>query len=93
MNQLAFIFDMDGVIVDSEPVYRSRNKDIFKSWRREVDEDTQLNFIGGTAKRKWTILTRAIFTVPYPIWRIQTLWSINFYCSNNLMKNEPFHIK
>ncbi|GAB1796534.1 HAD family phosphatase [Priestia megaterium] len=56
MNQLAFIFDMDGVIVDSEPVYRIRNKDTFKKLGIEVDEDTQLNFIGGTAKRKRTIL-------------------------------------
>ena len=56
MNQLAFIFDMDGGIVDREPVYRIRKKDIFKKLGIEVDEDTRLNFIGGTAKRKWTIL-------------------------------------
>ncbi|WP_226897672.1 HAD family hydrolase [Priestia megaterium] len=64
MNQLAFIFDMDSLIVDSEPVYHSRNKDIFKKLEREVDKDTQLSFIRGTAKRKWTILTREFLLIP-----------------------------
>lgn len=55
---------MDSLIVDSEPVYRSRNKDIFKKLEREVDKDTQLSFIRGTAKRKWTILTREFLLPP-----------------------------
>ena len=56
MEDLAVIFDMDGVIVDSEPVYRRLNKSIFKELDIKVDEDTQLSFIGGTTRRKWTIL-------------------------------------
>lgn len=56
MNQLAFSFDTDAVIVHSVPVYLICNKDIFKELAIEVDEDIQLNFIGVTAKRKWTIL-------------------------------------
>lgn len=55
---------MDSLIVDSEPVYRSRNKDIFKKLGREVDKDTQLSFIRGTAKRKWTILTGGFLLTP-----------------------------
>jgi beta-phosphoglucomutase-like phosphatase (HAD superfamily) len=56
LGDLAVIFDMDGVIVDSEPVYRRLNKSIFKELDIKVDEDTQLSFIGGTTRRKWTIL-------------------------------------
>lgn len=56
MKNLAVIFDMDGVIVDSEPIYRSLNEDIFKILKIQVDETTKLSFMGGTTKRKWTIL-------------------------------------
>ncbi|MFP3126431.1 HAD family phosphatase [Ectobacillus funiculus] len=56
MKELAVIFDMDGVIVDSEPIYRRLNEDIFKILKVQVDENTKLSFMGGTTKRKWTIL-------------------------------------
>ncbi|WP_078409874.1 HAD family hydrolase [Priestia abyssalis] len=56
MKKLAVIFDMDGVIVDSEPIYRSLNEEIFKELKIQVDETTKLSFMGGTTKRKWTIL-------------------------------------
>lgn len=56
MKNLAVIFDMDGVIVDSEPIYRRLNEDIFKVLKIQADENTKLSFMGGTTKRKWTIL-------------------------------------
>jgi HAD superfamily hydrolase (TIGR01509 family) len=56
MKKLAVIFDMDGVVVDSEPIYRSMNRDIFKELRIIVDDKTKLSIMGGTTKRKWTIL-------------------------------------
>lgn len=56
MEIQAFIFDMDGVIVDSEPVYREFNWELFKELNIEVDEKTRQRFIGGSSKRKWQYL-------------------------------------
>jgi len=56
VSNLAVIFDMDGVIVDTEPVYRRYNQEIFKKLDIQVDEITQRSYMGGTAKRKWSIL-------------------------------------
>lgn len=66
VKKIAVIFDMDGVIIDSEPVYRMWNKDLFKELQIEVDEETQLSIIGGTAKRKWNIL-KDKFLLPHSI--------------------------
>ncbi|MCM3569867.1 HAD family phosphatase [Neobacillus mesonae] len=56
MSNLAVIFDMDGVIVDTEPIYRRYNQEIFKKLDIQVDEITQRSYMGGTAKRKWSII-------------------------------------
>jgi beta-phosphoglucomutase len=56
MKQMAVIFDMDGVIIDSEPLYLTLNKELFKTLQIQVDEDMLHSFIGGAAKRKWGIL-------------------------------------
>lgn len=56
VNKIGFIFDMDGVIVDSEPVYDSWNEELFKELGLEVDAQTRKSFIGVSAKRKWEIL-------------------------------------
>jgi beta-phosphoglucomutase len=66
MKKMAVIFDMDGVIVDSEPFYMIWNKDLFKKLQIQVDDDTLHGFIGGTAKRKWEIL-KARFSLPHHI--------------------------
>jgi beta-phosphoglucomutase len=56
VSNLAVIFDMDGVIVDTEPFYRRYNQEIFKKLDIHVDEITQRSYMGGTAKRKWSLL-------------------------------------
>lgn len=58
MNKKGFIFDMDGVIVDSEPVYDQWNEDLFKQLKIAVDEETRKSFIGVSARRKWEILKK-----------------------------------
>ncbi|MDP4084819.1 MAG: HAD family phosphatase [Bacillota bacterium] len=52
----AFIFDMDGVIVDSEPRYRDLNRELFKELNVDVDEETRKSFIGGSSTRKWKFM-------------------------------------
>lgn len=56
MINIGFIFDMDGVIVDSEPVYDRWNEELFKQLGLEVNPQTRKSFIGVSAKRKWEIL-------------------------------------
>ncbi|MFP7223930.1 HAD family phosphatase [Priestia filamentosa] len=77
MKQIAVIFDMDGVIVDSEPVYRRLNEKIFKKLNIKVDEETKLSFIGGTTERKWTILKNK-YLLSQSVEELMTLQNIVF---------------
>lgn len=56
MENLGVIFDMDGVIIDSEPVYQALNRKIFKQLGIEVDKQFQLEYVGVTKWRKWQLL-------------------------------------
>ncbi len=56
MGTYAVIFDMDGVIVDSEPVYRKWNQELFQHLNITVPEEIRAQLIGGSAKRKWTLI-------------------------------------
>lgn len=52
----AVIFDMDGVIVDSEPVYRLWNQELYQQLKIFVPEEIRLQLIGGSTKRKWQLI-------------------------------------
>ncbi|WP_137744108.1 HAD family hydrolase [Robertmurraya siralis] len=52
----AVIFDMDGVIVDSEPVYRIWNRELFQRLNITVPEEIRAQLIGGSTKRKWQLI-------------------------------------
>lgn len=56
MEKLGVIFDMDGIIIDSEPVYQSLNEKIFKRLGIEVEDHFKLTYIGVTKWRKWQLL-------------------------------------
>lgn len=56
MSSYAVIFDMDGVIVDSEPVFKALNKELFQTLNITVPEDIQSLFVGGSAYRKWRLI-------------------------------------
>lgn len=56
MKGRGVIFDMDGVIINSEPVYRDMNIEIFKHLGIEVEEKHQLEYIGVTKWKKWELL-------------------------------------
>lgn len=50
----AFVFDMDGVLVDSEPLHmRSANR-LLERFDREIDEPTYRSFIGSGEVATWT---------------------------------------
>ncbi|GLB60149.1 HAD family hydrolase [Cytobacillus sp. NCCP-133] len=56
MDSYAIIFDMDGVIVDSEPVFKNLNEELFKELNISVPDEIRLQFIGGSANRKWRMI-------------------------------------
>ncbi|OGS33892.1 MAG: phosphatase [Elusimicrobia bacterium RIFOXYC2_FULL_34_12] len=50
----AVIFDMDGVIIDSEPMHLRVNKKIFKRLGLKISLKEYRNFIGSTNTEMWT---------------------------------------
>nr|WP_263324313.1 HAD family phosphatase [Neobacillus sp. Marseille-Q6967] len=56
MDTFAVIFDMDGVIVDSEPIFKKMNEELFQKLNIRVSEEIRSQFIGGSAHRKWRLI-------------------------------------
>jgi beta-phosphoglucomutase family hydrolase len=52
----SMIFDMDGVIIDSEPIHYEINKVIFKDLQITLDDEEYRKFIGVTNTYMWTYL-------------------------------------
>jgi len=52
----AVIFDMDGVLIDSEPFHLMVNKRIFEKLGINVSEEEYQNFIGTTHEYMWSTL-------------------------------------
>lgn len=55
-NLKAAIFDMDGVIIDSEPIHYQVNQEIYKELGIEIDDQEYNTFIGLSNTDNWTIL-------------------------------------
>jgi HAD superfamily hydrolase (TIGR01509 family) len=52
------IFDMDGVLVDSEPLYKKVNRDMFEKIGFSVTEEEYSGFVGTTDVEMWTKLKK-----------------------------------
>jgi beta-phosphoglucomutase family hydrolase len=52
----AVIFDMDGVIIDSEPLHFSVDQDIMKSYGISIEREDLEPFVGTTNPEMWTKL-------------------------------------
>ena len=50
----AFIFDMDGVIVDSEPLHFELNRRILRDFGLEIPDEVFHNYVGITNEEMWT---------------------------------------
>src|SRR5215203_5271472 len=47
------IFDMDGVIIDSEPIHMEIEQEIFNSMGIRVPREKHLTFVGTSTKNMW----------------------------------------
>lgn len=52
----AVIFDMDGVLIDSEPIHNQINDIVFRELELEITETEYESFVGTSNKDMWTIL-------------------------------------
>lgn len=51
----AVIFDMDGVLIDSEPLHFSAIKTVLNEYGINVGDEYLSNFVGDTNERLWTV--------------------------------------
>lgn len=56
MNGKVIIFDMDGVIIDSEPAYLEMNLKMFSEMGIEMDDDDYKALVGMPSLPMWTML-------------------------------------
>ena len=52
----AIIFDMDGVLIDSEPIHAVVVERIFEAYGIEISREEHQAFIGGTSRAMWAAL-------------------------------------
>jgi beta-phosphoglucomutase family hydrolase len=80
----AVIFDLDGVIIDSEPFHLVVNEKIFANLGIALSENDYQSFIGTTHKDMWTTIKRK-FNLPQPVPEL-----VNMQVSGNInyIKNE-----
>jgi HAD superfamily hydrolase (TIGR01509 family) len=58
MNFSAVIFDMDGVLVDTEPYYFKSNRALFAELGFTVPKEEYVHFVGSSAQLMWSTLKR-----------------------------------
>lgn len=58
MEIKAVIFDMDGVIIDSEPFHYKVNREIFKELNIQISDEEYSKFIGVSNKDMWSFLRK-----------------------------------
>ncbi|MDO7897969.1 HAD family hydrolase [Pseudomonas citrulli] len=51
-----FIFDMDGVLVDSEPLYMEQERDSYARHGVVLDEMSLSRFVGTTQRHMWSVI-------------------------------------
>ncbi len=58
MSEKAVIFDMDGVLIDSEPAYLEMNKKLFSEFGIEMDDENYKALVGLPSLPMWKMLKK-----------------------------------
>jgi HAD superfamily hydrolase (TIGR01509 family) len=58
MRRSAVIFDMDGVLVDTEPIYIDIGRHLFRKLGIEVSQERIMSYVGVAAERMWAEIRR-----------------------------------
>ncbi|MBA5850414.1 HAD family phosphatase [Clostridium sp. cel8] len=66
MSIRAAIFDMDGVIIDSEPDHLEINKRMFKELNINISDEEMRNFVGATTMSLWNKILNK-YNLPYSL--------------------------
>ncbi|KHD34844.1 beta-phosphoglucomutase [Clostridium acetobutylicum] len=66
MSDKIVIFDMDGVIVDTEPIYRKLSDRLYESLGINLTKEDQYALAGSVSQDKWTLLKKQ-FNLKHPI--------------------------
>jgi HAD superfamily hydrolase (TIGR01549 family) len=84
----AVIFDMDGVLIDSEPFHLVVNEKIFANLGINLSEDEYHGFIGTTHKDMWTTIKNR-YNLPQEVSEL-----VNMQVSGNIdyIKNEEIEL-
>lgn len=82
----AVIFDMDGVLIDSEPVHYESNKKIMQEFGYNLEYDYYKQFIGSTLTHMWEVIKK-----DYEISNeISELNRMSEQYSNNIIKENGY---
>jgi len=60
----AVIFDMDGVLIDSEPVYFQAEKELFRSLDLKITSEIHDSFVGMSMVSIWEIIKKSYYLKP-----------------------------
>lgn len=74
----ACIFDMDGVILDSEPFHMKFEQELFKSLSIEVGEEEHMKFVGTTSHYMWELI-RGKYNLPFSLEELVKKDRDNYY--------------
>jgi beta-phosphoglucomutase-like phosphatase (HAD superfamily) len=79
LNIQALLLDLDGLLIDSEPIYRFAWQSAAAGLGYEISDDLYLNLIGLSDRDSEEVLIR-IFGPKFPLAQFRSLWPVRWRC-------------